>query len=416
MDNLILGNLKVLLRSTPEEWLAATGGTATLVTGTDATHDTGWLTQHYGSAFAAIHAYPNYTMNDSVLKRVDEIVSRGSFRRIIAMSEADVMRAALLRERHGIPGLTPDQAIRMRDKYLMKESLKDHGIPIPRYRKVRNALDVSDFVTEVGYPIVLKPVCGAGSMHTYVIESEQELDEVLAAGYFSGFIVDKMPELLAEEFIHGQQYRIDGFYADGKCQYITAARLIGTNLEFMNGRHFANSLLDAGSELSRQIVSFAQNILENALPFGREGMFHMEIWQRPDGEFVFGEVGARLGGISIFEENRFGFEVDYKMAAVRALCGLGTPDWPSPEKLQKRFAGHVVISPRAGFLEEVPSSCPFDWVLDYKHKPAGQRYSLMRGSNDEVAMVMVAGSSEEEVEKRLQEVAQWFYDNTVWAD
>ncbi|MFD4986520.1 acetyl-CoA carboxylase biotin carboxylase subunit family protein [Streptomyces sp. NPDC058374] len=416
MDNLVLSNLKVLLRSTPEEWLAATDGTATLVTGTDAEHSLEWLNREYGSAFAAIHAFPNYTMNDAVLKHLDKIVAKGNFRRIIAMSEADVMRASLLRERHGIPGLTWDQALHMRDKYLMKQPLKELGIPVPRARKVRNALDVVDFAAEVGYPIVLKPVCGAGSMHTYVIESEKELDDVLEDGYFSGFIVDKMPVLLAEEFIQGQQYRVDGFYADGKCQYITAARLIGTNLEFLSGRHFANALLDAGSELSEKITSFARNVLESALPFGPEGMFHMEVWQRPNGEIVFGEVGARLGGISIFEENRFGFEVDYKMAAVRALCGLGTPDWPSPAELQRRFAGHVVISPQAGFLESVPQSCPFDWVVDYKCKPAGQRYSLMRASNDEVAMIMVTGSSEHEVENRLQEAAQWFYDTAVWSE
>ncbi|WP_030789959.1 ATP-grasp domain-containing protein [Streptomyces sp. NRRL S-920] len=416
MENLILSNLKVLLRSTPEEWLAATEGTATLVTGTDAHHDTEWLERHYGSAFSKIHAFPNYTMNDGVLKYVDKIVAEGSFRRIIAMSEADVMRAALLRERHGITGPNWGEALHMRDKYLMKQPLKELGIPVPRARKVQNALDVTDFIAEVGYPIVLKPVCGAGSTHTYVIETEQELDDLLERGYFSGFIVDKMPVLLAEEFIHGQQYRVDGFYADGKCQYITAARLIGTNLEFLSGRHFANSLLDAGSELSKKITSFARNVLETALPFGPEGMFHMEVWQRPNGEIVFGEVGARLGGISIFEENRFGFEVDYKMAAVRALCGLGTPNWPSAAELQKRFAGHVVISPQAGFLESVPESCPFEWAVDYKYKPAGQRYTLMRGSNDEAAMIMVTGSSEEQVEKRLQEAAQWFYDTAVWSE
>ncbi|WP_438493522.1 ATP-grasp domain-containing protein [Streptomyces asiaticus] len=416
MTNLILCNLKVLLRSTPQEWLAATEGTATLVTGADALHDKDWLIKHYGDTFAAIHSYPNYSMNDAVLKAVDKVLSEGAFERIIAMSEADVMRAAILRERHGLPGLRPEDAIRMRDKFLMKEYASSNGVPVARYRKVRNALDITDFIDEVGYPVVLKPVCGAGSMHTFVLGSEQELDRVLAGGCFSGFVVDKMPELLVEEFVHGQQFRIDGFYADGQCQYGTAARLIGTNLEFLAGRHFGNSLLDAGSELSQKIVTFACDVLENGLPFGSEGMFHMEIWQRPDGQLVFGEVGARLGGISIFEENRYGFGVDFKMAAVRALCGLGVPNWPTPKEMQQRFAGHVVISPQAGFLEKVPDACPFDWVLDYKVGPAGRRYSMMRGSNDELATVMVTGACEEEVEEHLQQAAQWFYENTVWSD
>jgi hypothetical protein len=413
---LILCNLKVLLRSTPEEWLAATEGTATLITGTDELHNAAWLEKHYGDSFKEIHGFPKYAMNDMVLKAADGIVSEGSFSRIIAMSEVDVMRAAWLRERHGIDGLGPDDALRMRDKFLMKESVRAHGVPVPRYRKVRNALDITDFIAVVGYPVVVKPVCGAGSMHTFVIESETDLDEILTGGCFSGFVVDKMPELLVEEYVHGQQFRIDGFYADGTCRYITVARLIGTNLEFLGGRHFANSLLDAGSELSQEIIAFSRDVLENGLPFGPEGMFHMELWRRPDGSLVFGEAGARLGGISIFEENRFGFGVDFKMAAVRALCGLGVPDWPEPKEMQKRFAGHVVISPQAGFLEKVPETCPFDWVLDYRVGPAGRRYSMMVGSNDELATVMVTGASEKEVEDHLQQAAQWFYENSVWSD
>ncbi|WP_399931092.1 acetyl-CoA carboxylase biotin carboxylase subunit family protein [Streptomyces kanamyceticus] len=355
-------------------------------------------------------------MNDRILKAADRLVAEGEFHRIIAMTEVDVMRAAVLRERHDIPGLRPDDALRMRDKFLMKECASRNGVSVARYRKVTNALEITDFIAEVGYPVVLKPVCGAGSMHTFVIDSEQELDQVLEQACFSGSAVDMMPELLLEEFVPGEQYRIDGFYADGECRFMTVARFIGTHLDFLHGRHVGSTLLDAASELSREIVAFVRDVLERRLPFGPDGLFHVEIWQRPDGKLVLGEVGARLGGVSIFEENRYGFGVDFKMAAVRAFCRLGSPQWPAPDELQQRFAGHVVISPQAGYLERVPERCPFDWVLDYRVGPAGRRYSAMRGTNGELATVIVTGASEKEVEVRLQQAAQWFYDNTTWTD
>ncbi|MFF4960956.1 acetyl-CoA carboxylase biotin carboxylase subunit family protein [Streptomyces sp. NPDC001222] len=415
MSNLIFCNLKVLLRNTPEEWLEATGGSATLVTGIDQDHTAVWLAENYGDAFADIYGFSNYAVNDLVLKSADALVSGGSFTRIVAMTEVDVMRAAILRERHGIPGLLPKDAIYMRDKILMKERAAESGILVPRDRKVSNALEVMDFIDEVGYPVVLKPSCGAGSMHTFVIGSEQELDRVLEGGCFSGSPVDMMPELLLEEFIHGEQYHINGFYADGKCHFMNVGRYIGTHLDFLHGRHMASTLLDARSALSQEIVAFVRKMLETALPFGPDGMFYVEIFQRPDGQLVMGEVGARIGGLSVYEESRFGFGVDFKMAAVRAFCGRGTPQWPVAEELQRGFVGHVVISPQPGFLEVIPQECPFDWVLDYRASPAGRRYSAMRGTNGEIATIIVSGENEADVEQNLLQATQWFYENTKWS-
>ncbi|MCJ0875388.1 acetyl-CoA carboxylase biotin carboxylase subunit family protein [Streptomyces sp. AP-93] len=375
-----------------------------------------WLTERYGAAFAAIHGFPKYSANDKVLKAADALLTAGSFSRIVAMTESDVMRAAALRERHGIPGLLPNDAVYMRDKSLMKERAAENGIPVPRDRKVTNALEIADFIDQVGYPVVLKPFCGAGSMNTHVIESEQELDRILEGGCFSNSAVDMMRELLLEEFVHGEQYHINGFYADGQCHFMNVGRYVGTHLDFLHGRHLASVLLDAKSELSRKIVAFSRNLLEKALPFGPDGMFYVEIFESTDGTLVMGEVGARIGGLSVYEESRLGFGVDFKMAAVRAFCGRGVPQWPVTEELQQQFVGHVVFSPQLGFLEEIPHECPFDWVLDYQASPAGRRYSAMRGTNGEVATIIVGGENEKDVQQNLVQATQWFYDNTKWSN
>jgi biotin carboxylase len=349
-----------------------------------------------------------------VLKRADELFGRYDIEHVVPMSEVDVVRAAVLRQRHGLPGLQPEDAGYLRDKQRMKERAVEHGVPVARFRRVVNALDLVDFVAEVGYPVVVKPLDGRGSAHTFVIETEAELDEHLAAGVISA--TDRLPDLLAEEFVHGPQYRVDGFYSGGVCRFISAGRFVGTHLEFLGGGYLINALLDAKSDLAKELVAFTRNVLENVLPLGTDGMFHVEVFRRPSGQLVLGEAAARLGGASVFEENRTSFGVDFKMAGVRAFCGFEPPDWPPAEELQTRQAGHVLISPKGGTLVKAPDSLPFDWVTSYLNPVVGKRYQSMAYTNAEIATIMVVGDSDEEVEQRLVKAAEWFYDNSEWSD
>ncbi|SDX82928.1 Biotin carboxylase [Amycolatopsis xylanica] len=412
MTRLILSPLKVILRNTPEEWLEATGGDTILLTGFDQDHSPEWLDENYGKSFQKIIAFRSYAANDLVLKTADELFAEHTIEAVVPMAEIDVLRAALLRERHNLPGLLPQDAVYLRDKILMKEKASAAGVPVAKWKRVTNALEVVDFAAEAGYPIVLKPIDGRGSAHTFVIDSPAELDEHLENGVLSA--TDRLPDLIVEEFIHGKQYRIDGFYARGKCQFISAGRFIGTHLEFLAGGHLINALLDAKSELAKELVAFTRNILENVLPLGEDGMFHVEVFRRPNGELVLGEAAARLAGASVFEENLASFGVNFKMAAVRSYCGFEPPSWPPGEQLQQRLAGHVLISPKPGVLVKAPEALPFDWVYSFRCGPVGKRYEAMAYTNAEVATILVTGKDDREIEDRLIEAIAWFHDNTEW--
>ncbi|WP_157868929.1 ATP-grasp domain-containing protein [Streptomyces atriruber] len=414
MENIIMSPLKVLLRNTPQEWADATQNTAHLLTGTDRDHPPEWIKEHYGAAFPEIECFANYAMNDLVGKRADHLLANGGFKRVIPMAEADVLRAAWLRERHGLAGIRPEDAVYLRDKFLMKQCASAAGVPVAEFRKVRNAFELLDFADAVGFPVVLKPIAGKGSADTYILDSEAELDALLSEGIFAG--IEREPDMLAESFVHGTQLRVDGYYSQGVCRYMSAARYIGSHIDFLHGGFMGSTMLDARGDLAREAVGFTRNLLENVLPFGPEGLFHVELWQRPDGRLVLGEAAQRLGGGSIFEENRAGFGVDFKMAAVRAFCGFEPYDWPLTEALQERISGQTTISPRPGVLTKVPESVPFDWVIDYSCAPAGRRYQAMRHTNGEIATFLVTGETSEQVEERLRACVDWFYANAEWSD
>ena len=95
--------------------------------------------------------------------------------RVESMWEATMYLAARLRERIGAPGLDVAGTIPFRDKESMKEVLRAAGIRVPRSVRASTIAEVQAGAEEVGYPLIIKPISGAGSMDTYRIDEPAEL-------------------------------------------------------------------------------------------------------------------------------------------------------------------------------------------------------------------------------------------------
>jgi hypothetical protein len=76
-----------------------------------------------------------------------------------------------------------------------------------------------------------------------------------------------------------------------------------------------------------------------------------------------------------------------------------------------------VIPPRHAVLTAVPPVPPMPWCVEYlaPHAP-GAKLGKAVASVDHVAMMVVQGSSPEEVEARLLELDAWFAGETRWKE
>ena len=79
--------------------------------------------------------------------------------------------AARIREALGIPGMTVEQTIPFRDKERMKQVLDAAGIRTPHHYRCTTATEVREAAERIGYPIIVKPIAGAGSADTYRVDS-----------------------------------------------------------------------------------------------------------------------------------------------------------------------------------------------------------------------------------------------------
>ena len=211
--------------------------------------------------------------------------------RVECLWEPGVVLAARMREAFGVPGLSVDEAHAFRDKELMKSRLDAAGIRTPHHYRANTTEEVRTAAEKIGYPLIVKPIDGAGSADTYVVRSDEELEAALGA-------VKHVPEISVEEFVEGEEFTYDAILGNGDTLFENVAwyrpkPLVARQNPWISPQ--AICLADIEQDEIAPGVDLGRRALR-ALGL-RTGMAHME-WYRSDktGEAIFGEVGARAPG------------------------------------------------------------------------------------------------------------------------
>ena len=285
-----------------------------------------------------LHDYlqvPQLLDENDVVERVHHWMRGRSVDRVLANWEVMVLAAARLRERFGVPGMSYDAVQGFRDKKLMKDRVAAAGLRVPRSVRVKSASDAREGAAAMGYPLVLKPISGAGSADTYEVRSDRDLEDCLAK-------MHHVEEASLEEFIEGEEFTFDTVCVDGKPAYANIAQylpkpIIARSNEWVSPvittvRDMAQPTLAAGIELGKGVLA--------ALGMG-DGFTHMEWFRKPNGEVVFGEIGCRPGGAHLVDQMNYTSDIDLFREWARVVC------WGSFEAPAKRKYNAAIIFKRA---------------------------------------------------------------------
>ena len=131
-----------------------------------------------------------------------------SIDRVECLWEPGVVLAARVREALGVPGKSVEQAITFRDKETMKQVLDRAGVRTPRHARATTTQQVHEAAEHIGYPLIIKPIAGAGSADTYPVHDASELEEALR-------LTKHVPEVSVEEYIEGEELTYDTVCAGG---------------------------------------------------------------------------------------------------------------------------------------------------------------------------------------------------------
>ncbi len=224
--------------------------------------------------------------------------------RVECLWEPGILLAARLREAFGVPGLTQAQALRFRDKERMKQALDAAGIRTPRHVAAHSIAACWEASESIGFPLIVKPIAGAGSADTYRVEGPDQLRAVLPR-------LRHVDLVSVEEFVEGEEYTFDTITIDGRIAYYNIAwyrprPLIARSNEWISPQVIALRNVDQ-PELSGG-VAMGKAVIE-ALGFPT-GFTHMEWYRKPDGEVVFGEIGARPPGAHQVDQMKYACDFD----------------------------------------------------------------------------------------------------------
>ena len=261
----------------------------------------------------AHYEHVNLTDEPGVLGALHGLARHASIDQVECLWEPYMILAARVRESFGIPGMTVEETVPYRDKERMKQQIDAAGIRTPWHASATSVAGVWEAAERVGYPLIVKPIAGAGSADTYRVDSPQELSEVLP-------LLRHVPEVSVEEFVDGEEFTYDTVCAGGSIlfenimwyrprplqmkmyEWISPTSIVLRDLTVPH--------LEGGRQMGAQVI--------DALGF-RSGFTHMEWYRKGDGEAVFGEIGGRPPGARVVDLMNYSTDGDLYIAWAEAV-------------------------------------------------------------------------------------------------
>jgi formate-dependent phosphoribosylglycinamide formyltransferase (GAR transformylase) len=249
-----------------------------------------------------------------VIDRVRREARKVGIDRVECLWEPAMILAARLREALGVPGLNEAETVPFRDKESMKQVLDAAGIRTPWHKRASSVEECRAYAEEVGFPLIIKPIAGAGSRDTHRVDGWEDLERILPG-------LQHVEEVSVEEYVDGDEFTFDTICADG--------RILFENISFYRPRPIEEKKHQWISPSSVCLRDIEAEELQGGRHMGRavltalgyrSGFTHMEWYRKSDGEVVFGEIGARPPGAHLVDAMNYACDVDLFSGWAEAVC------------------------------------------------------------------------------------------------
>lgn len=231
---------------------------------------------------------------------------------VTSSSEYWIATAAALARRLGLPGPDADAVRAVRDKSHQRRVLGDGGVGVPAFRAVAGAAEAVAAAREIGFPVVVKPVGGSGSVGVRACADADET-EAHAAALFA----EDDARVLVEALVQGDEFSVEMF----------SGRVVGITRKHLGA---PPAFVEAGHDYPATLPAADAAALESAVVRGTAllglgwGPLHWEL-RMSGGEAVVIEVNPRLAGGFIPELVRHAQGIDLIRETLRLVVGR-TPE------------------------------------------------------------------------------------------
>ncbi len=222
------------------------------------------------------------TDTDDVRAVVDACRGLAVGRRVAGVATSSdyyVETAAAAATALGLPANSPADLAAVRDKGTQRARLAAAGVRVPRFTVAGSVEEVLAAAAETGYPVVVKPVTGSGSLGVLLCADPEQTAEHARALLSRGSDERGRPvprRVTVEEFVSGAEYSAE--VLDGTVAGITAKHLGAPPLFVETGHDFPAALAPAVRKAVTETAEAAVRALGIVL-----GPAHVELRLGPEG-------------------------------------------------------------------------------------------------------------------------------------
>ena len=199
------------------------------------------------------------------------------------------MRAlAAATSRLGLPGISYDTAVKATDKGEMIKAFEAAGVEHPWYLIVNSKKELTNILSKLSYPCVIKPTDNAGNRGVCYAGNEQELLSLYDYSYENS----RSGKVIIEEYMEGLEVSVEIIVYQGVVHVLAVTdKLTQGKPYFVEIGHSEQSQL--GEENVEKIKDLATRAVK-AIGIDNSPA-HVEIMLTKDGPKMV-ELGARMGG------------------------------------------------------------------------------------------------------------------------
>jgi len=274
---------------------------------------------------------------------------------ILALGDRATPTAAYAAQAFGIPGNSPAAVEACRNKLRQRQILSAAGVAVPEFFSFSTAHELSQVLSRVKFPCVVKPLTLAASQGVVRANNPQEFEQaverirtLLTSPEIQILREPVLDHLLVEEYIPGREVAIEGLLDGGRLRVLA----IFDKPDPLEGPYFEETIYVTPSRLPQEAQSA---VVDCAMRTMRAlglttGPLHAEFRVNEEGPWVLEAAPRPIGGLCS-RALRFGAEqISLEELLVRHALGLGGSDLEREESA----SGVIMIPvPRSGIFEGV---------------------------------------------------------------
>ena len=328
---------------------------------------------------------------------------------IVTPTEKSVLTGGFLRSYYAINGPKFETTLCMTNKLAMKTKLQQVGIPVTDFKRLDKIGDLSEIGEELGWPLVLKPAMGTGTLNTFIVKSLKDSKNQVHIDKLDSLKKDKIP-FLAEKYVEMEEYHCDALYNKGKLSFVSISKYFSPPLKVKH-KLLGSYIIDQKNPIYKEILKIQESVINT---FGvLDGPTHMEIYHTPSGELLVGEIALRVGGGGISDTIFKKYNVSMWDASL--LIAINQDPQLKPKSSEGVF-GWCGLPCQNGIIKDftpLEELLKIPYVIDVQlHYELGENVHEKEMSTFHFGKIYFRLDNENQIEKFLNTVQEKFYLHT----